>query len=269
MSLTGWGLPVLLSVLAAVTLAPLVLGLPRRNGAREASLRAAQLLVFTLSVLLLAGLGVTSTQKLFATGGDLKQFVVGGEQVTKSKFYGGAGTGATAASPSASASESAAPSPTAPVIPDLPPLSSAERDQTFTVTGAVTAFSAGGWCAAYIGMKNPAQFGAAQVFGGYVKPLFAKGHNPLTAEHLASPDHDLAAMAGAVKPPIAIWTQTARGDSLSSPSTSAFLKAVQAPTSATDLISEGGGRAYYQWRPHVQESLAWLGRTLPGFALGR
>lgn len=269
MSLTGWGLPVLLSVLAAVTLVPLVLGLPRRKGAREASLRAAQLLVFTLSVLLLAGLGVTSTQKLFATGGDLKQFVVGGEQVTKSKFYGGAGTGATAASPSASASESAAPSPTAPVIPDLPPLSSAERDQTFTVTGAVTGFSAGGWCAASIGMKNPAQFGAAQVFGGYVKPLFAKGHNPLTAEQLASPDDDLAAMAGAVKPPIAIWTQTARGDSLSSPSTSAFFKAVQAPTSATDLISEGGGHAYYQWRPHVQESLAWLGRTLPGFAPGR
>ena len=73
----------------------------------------------------------------------------------------------------------------------------------------------------------------------------------------------------AVKPPIAIWTQTARGDSLSYPSTSAFFKAVQAPTSATEMITEGGGHAYYQWRPHVQESLAWLGRTLPGFAPGR
>ncbi len=131
---------------------------------------------------------------------------------------------------------------------------------------ATTGYSAGGWCAAFVGLKNPDRYGAAQAFGGYFKPVFSSSYHPLTAEQMASADYDLAALVSTAPPATSIWVQAAKGDTLSGPSQAHFLAQVKAPTSATEVTIDGSGHGFHQWRPYVTNSLEWLAATLPGFA---
>lgn len=130
---------------------------------------------------------------------------------------------------------------------------------------ATMGYSAGGWCAAFIGLKNPQLYGAAQSFGGYFKPTFSSHYTPLTQQQLDSPDYDLAALASTARPNIAVWSQTARGDAVTFPSHANFLAHVSAPTVATEVTIDGSGHGFHQWRPYVVNSLEWLAATLPGF----
>lgn len=131
---------------------------------------------------------------------------------------------------------------------------------------ATTGFSAGGYCSAYIGLHDPHRFGAAQILGGYFKPLFSGGYRPLTDAQLTTPEYDLTQLVQTQPPAMAVWVQSARGDGLSHPSSAAFLKAVKAPTAATEVTLEGGGHTYRVWRASLAESFEWLAATLPGFA---
>ena len=376
MSLTGWLLPTLLALGAAILLVSIVLGLPRTPGWRAALIRLTQLAGFTLLVVSLAGYGVNRNENLYGTWTDLYRYVSKTAPPPRTVTFGGPAP--TAATLSGTSTPSA--TPTKDPIPNLPPLPSTERIQHLQVTGAAsglngevtivlpegydpkaataypvlyalygfpgahsgfldpanmdytgqvdravaakklrapivvipqlawhgidsecvdgpqgnvftwlstdvptwmeghlrvakaktswatTGYSAGGWCAAWIGMKNPNRFGAVMSFGGYFKPVFSTNYQPLTQAQIESPEHNLAAMAATNPPIIAIWSQVARGDSVSYPSHASFMASIKAPVTGTEVTIDGSGHGFHQWRPYVPNSLDWLATTLPGFA---
>ena len=379
MSLTGWLLPTLLALGAALVLIPLVLGLPRQAGWRAALVRLGQLAVFTLLVVSLAAYGVNKNENLFGTWTDLYRYVSKTAPPPRTASFGG-GAGSTPSVSSPPNQASASPSVAAEVVPDLPALPSHQRVQHLTATGAASGltgeitivlpegydpraakgypvlyalygfpgaysgfldpgnldytgqvdravaanklrapivvipqlawggvdsecvdgpqgkvftwlssdvpgwieghlrvakdrtswatagYSAGGWCAAYVGMKSPQRFGAVMSFGGYFKPVFASNYRPLSQGEIDSPEHDMAALAASNPPNIAVWSQVARGDALAHPSHAHFMASLKAPTAGTEVTIEGSGHGFHQWRPYVPNSLEWLASTLPGFA---
>lgn len=131
---------------------------------------------------------------------------------------------------------------------------------------AVTGYSEGGWCAAFIGMHHPDVYGASIVYGGYFRVSFEKSYVPLGAATRTSLPYDLVQLAAKQPPPLAMWVMSSKGDGLSYPSTAKFLKAARAPLSVTSYIDRQGGHRFSLWVDATPPSLAWLGATLPGFA---
>lgn len=132
---------------------------------------------------------------------------------------------------------------------------------------AVTGYSAGGWCAALLGMHHPDTFGGVLVLGGYFAPEFSPGFAPLSAAAVDSPAYDLVSAAAHRPPAIAMWVMSSKGDAVSYPSTVAFLRAAHSPLSVTSWVMRTGGHRFSLWRQALPHGLQWLGRTLPGFAV--
>jgi len=128
---------------------------------------------------------------------------------------------------------------------------------------AAVGYSYGAWCAASITMRHPDVFGAAIVMLGYFRPDFSRGYDPLTTSTLHG--YDLVNIARRAPPPVAMWVLTSRSDSLSYPTTSAFLSAARAPLEVAGTILATGGHRDSVFEPFIPAALRWLGQTLPGF----
>lgn len=148
---------------------------------------------------------------------------------------------------------------------DLPGFLHAKlRTQPSRTSQAWIGFSAGGWCGVMSTMLHPDAFAAAISLGGYFRPIWEKG-TPAWAKGAAGKRLDLVQLAGSSPPPVALWIQTSRRDPQTYEVTKDLMKRAKPPLSVTATITETGGHALATWAPHVEPSLAWLGRTVPGF----
>lgn len=129
---------------------------------------------------------------------------------------------------------------------------------------ATAGYSYGGWCAASVAMRHPAVYGAAISLEGYFEPDFAAGQDPLRPAALRG--YDLIRMASHAPPPVAVWAFASRQDSLAYPTTARFVAAARPPLSVTAVIVPTGGHRTDVYAPHIPDALAWLARTLRGFA---
>ena len=138
------------------------------------------------------------------------------------------------------------------------------RVQTGPTSWATLGFSEGGWCAAMMTMRHPQQFGAAVVLGGYFRPDFGSWRPfPPGSSQLAR--YNLVALARQSPPPVAIWVETARGDYLSYPSTTAILQVARPPLAIEARVLRYGGHLMSIWRGYLPGALTWLGSAVPGF----
>ena len=80
---------------------------------------------------------------------------------------------------------------------------------------ATLGFSSGGWCAAMLTMLHPDVFGAGVVLGGYMSPSFEKTYVPFRSADAAARRYQLVDLASSAPPPVALWLQTSKADSLS------------------------------------------------------
>ncbi|MCE1178205.1 MAG: esterase family protein [Micrococcales bacterium] len=131
---------------------------------------------------------------------------------------------------------------------------------------AALGYSEGGYCAAMAALRHPGSYGGALVLGGYFTPLFGVHDRPPAAGSPLAGAYDLVRREKAAPVPVAMWVHSSDGDSLSWRSTRAFLDQVRPPTSAVSVLPPGLGHRVSVWRAALPTALAWLGRTLPGFA---
>lgn len=131
---------------------------------------------------------------------------------------------------------------------------------------AIMGYSYGGWCAAAQLVRHPDVYGAGMVFEGYFHPEFVQSFTPFTPGSPQYDAYDLAKVAAAKRPPIAMWVLAAKGDKNSYTSTEQFLAAVKPPTSITaDILSSGAHRVSV-YRPFVPTAIRWLGASVAAFS---
>jgi len=130
---------------------------------------------------------------------------------------------------------------------------------------AAMGLSAGGWCAAMVGMLHPDRFGAAVVLGGYFRPSFEPSYEPYPAGSPLARRYDLVALARRAPPPLALWIETSHADPVSYGTSTALLKAAHAPLSVSATVLPDAGHRIDVWRNLVPVTLDWLGSNLPGF----
>lgn len=127
---------------------------------------------------------------------------------------------------------------------------------------AAVGYSFGGWCAASVTLRHPDVFGAFVSLQGYFRPDFGTTPAPQVAG-LAG--YDLVRLESRHPVPVAGWVETSRQDTLSYPSSAAFLHAVRAPTSVTAVVLARGGHRSAVWQPLLPDAFRWLGHALAGF----
>ncbi len=136
------------------------------------------------------------------------------------------------------------------------------RDRTGWAT---LGFSSGGWCAAMVSMLHPDVFGAGVVLGGYFAPIFGNAYVPFHPGSPAAKRYQLVSLATTAPPPVALWLQTSKADSLSYSSSAAMLKAAHAPLSIESQVDVSAGHRIGVWADAVPTALTWLGSTVDGF----
>ena len=85
-------------------------------------------------------------------------------------------------------------------------------------------------------MLHPDVFGAGVVLGGYFAPIFGNSYVPFHASDPAAKRYQLVTLATSAPPPVALWLQTSKADSLSYTSSAAILKAAHAPLSIQSQV---------------------------------
>ncbi|TNM62431.1 hypothetical protein FHN55_16295 [Streptomyces sp. NP160] len=140
------------------------------------------------------------------------------------------------------------------------------RARTSPQAWAAMGFSMGGWCAAEMAVLHPQQYGAGIVMGGYFRYDPSSDYVPFSPDSPQARAHDLVAVAAEAPPAASLFVASSRDDPESWPSTKAFLAAVRAPMSVTSLVAKTGGHRSAVWAAQMPQALAWLGRTVPGFA---
>jgi enterochelin esterase-like enzyme len=139
------------------------------------------------------------------------------------------------------------------------------RVRTDRGSWATIGLSAGGWCAAEVTMRHPAQFAAAVVLGGYFRPQFGPWYHPLPPGGPQAEAYDLVALARRAPPPVAVWLQSSPADPTSYPTSAAFLTAARPPLAVRAVILQDAGHRMSVWHGQLPTSLTWLGTAAPGF----
>ena len=140
------------------------------------------------------------------------------------------------------------------------------RVRTDRGSWATVGLSAGGWCAAMATMLHPAQYSAALILGGYFRPEFGPFYDPYPPGSPLTSKYDLVALAGKAPPPVALWLETSRADSVSFASSSAMLRAARAPLAVSATVLEHAGHRISVWQQLLPSALTWLGANIPGFS---
>ncbi|HMM94971.1 alpha/beta hydrolase-fold protein [Phycicoccus sp.] len=136
------------------------------------------------------------------------------------------------------------------------------RVRTDRTSWAAVGYSFGGWCAASLAVRHPDVYGAFVSFQSYFRPDFGTTVAP-AVPHLTG--YDLVRLERRSPVAVAGWVETSKQDSLSYPSTVAFLRAARAPTALTAVVLQRGGHRESVWQPLMPRAFQWLGRSVPGF----
>ncbi len=130
---------------------------------------------------------------------------------------------------------------------------------------ATLGFSSGGWCAAMVTMLHPDVYGAGVVLAGYMQPIFGNAYVPFRPTDAAFKRYQLVSLASSAPPPVALWLQTSKSDSLSYSSSAALLRAARPPLSIQSQVDISSGHRITVWADAMPTALTWLGATVQGF----
>jgi len=138
------------------------------------------------------------------------------------------------------------------------------RVRTDRTAWATIGLSAGGWCAGMAAMLHPDRYSAAIVLGGYYQPKYGNWR-PSDQTGRLRRRYNLVMLAHDSPPPIAIWDETSHSDRTSYLSTKEFLAAARPPLSIEAVVLDHAGHRISLWKSLLDQTLDWLGRTVPGF----
>jgi enterochelin esterase-like enzyme len=130
---------------------------------------------------------------------------------------------------------------------------------------ATMGLSTGGFCSAMAAMLHPATFGAGIELGGYLSPQFDSHYRPFARGSTPWRRYDLVAVAAKTPPPVALWLETSKTDSLSYGGNARLLATATAPMAVTADVLPDAGHRMSVWVAVMPTALHWLGTTMSGF----
>ena len=130
---------------------------------------------------------------------------------------------------------------------------------------ATMGLSSGGFCSVMATMLHPQTYGAAIELGGYLSPLFDSQYRPFTPGSTAWNRYDLVKLAATAPPPVALWIETSKTDSLSYQGNSRLIATARTPTTVTADVLQDAGHRMSVWVGVMPTALQWLGSTATGF----
>src|ERR1035437_168473 len=130
---------------------------------------------------------------------------------------------------------------------------------------ATMGLSTGGFCSSMAAMLHPATYGAAIELGGYMSPLFDSHYRPFTHGSTAWKRYDLVTLAAKAPPPVELWLETSKTDSLSYVGNARLIATATAPMAVTADVLQDAGHRMSVWVAVMPTALHWLGATMSGF----
>jgi S-formylglutathione hydrolase FrmB len=128
-------------------------------------------------------------------------------------------------------------------------------------------FSAGGYCAAMLPLLHPDVYATGIVLGGYFTPYFEtpsyKPYGP--GDQQWKDRYDLVAYIRRNPPPVALWVQTSKTDTLSYATSAPFIAAAKAPLSVRTLVEDNAGHRMETWDAKLPQAMDWLSATSKDF----
>jgi enterochelin esterase-like enzyme len=130
---------------------------------------------------------------------------------------------------------------------------------------ATMGLSTGGFCSSMAAMLHPQTYGSAIELGGYLTPQFDSHYRPFAYGSTAWKRYDLVKLAATTPPPVALWIETSKTDSLSYSGNKRLIATAKAPMSVTADVLLDAGHRMSVWVGVMPTSLSWLGSTASGF----
>lgn len=136
------------------------------------------------------------------------------------------------------------------------------RATTIPAEWGIGGYSSGGYCAANLALRHPADFGAAGIMDGYFRPTdgpaAAALHFNASAEAQNDPLTAAAHLARGTGPLPALWVSSATGHSKYARGAQAFVAALRGVEAVTFVRQPGAGHNFYAWRAVVPHLLSWM-----------
>ena len=139
------------------------------------------------------------------------------------------------------------------------------RVATDAQSWATMGLSTGGYCAAMATMLHPDTYGAAIELGGYLAPVFDAHYRPFAPGSAAWDRYDLVKRATAAPPPVQLWVETSKSDTLSYPGNARLIATATAPLRVTADVLPHAGHRMAIWVGVMPTAFTWLGSSLSGF----
>jgi enterochelin esterase-like enzyme len=130
---------------------------------------------------------------------------------------------------------------------------------------ATMGLSTGGFCSSMATMLHPQTYGSSISLGGYLSPLFDSHYRPFTHASKAWKRYDLVKVAEASPPPVSLWIETSKMDTLSYWGNKRLIANARAPLSVTADVLPDAGHRMSVWVAVMPTALTWLGSTMSGF----
>jgi enterochelin esterase-like enzyme len=126
----------------------------------------------------------------------------------------------------------------------------------------VAGYSSGGYCAANLALRHPADFGASGIMDGYFRPedgpaAKALHFNP-AAEVANDPLREAASLGADVRSLPSFWLSTGTGDAGDAVAARAFTAALHGVEAVTLYQVPGAGHNFYAWEPAIPYLLQWM-----------
>ena len=130
----------------------------------------------------------------------------------------------------------------------------------------IAGYSSGGFCAANLALRHPADFGASGIMDGYFRPQDGPAAKALnfspTAEQANDPLREAASLGADPAPLPAFWLSTGTGDTGDVTAARAFATALHGAETTTLYQVPGAGHNFYAWEPAIPYLLQWMWNQL-------
>jgi len=130
---------------------------------------------------------------------------------------------------------------------------------------ATMGLSTGGFCSSMAAMLHPATYGTAIELGGYLTPQFDSHYRPFASGSTSWKRYELVKLAATSPPPVALWLETSKTDSLSYWGNKRLISTAAAPMTVTADVLQDAGHRMSVWVGVMPTALQWLGSTANGF----
>lgn len=130
----------------------------------------------------------------------------------------------------------------------------------------IAGYSSGGYCAANLGLRDRADYGAAGIIDGYYRaeegpPAQLLGGDP-NALDANSPLIEAAKLPAGTHPLPSFWISAGSGNRGDLREAQAFVTALRGLAQPSFLVEPGAGHDFYAWSAAVPPMLAWMWQQL-------